>query len=85
MVSTLPLLLLFTRADGDTVLLLSITRLCEILYVNKGTLNTNHGVNGNTSAYVWGCVPTMLQGNLYRKDRGRTAKEKEIGPSFLAC
>ena len=39
----------------------------------------------NTSVIVWGCVPTMLQGNLYRKDCGCNAKEKEIGPLLLAC
>ena len=32
----------------------------------------------------WVSVPTILQGNLYRKDRGRTLHKKEIGPSFLA-
>ena len=36
----------------------------------------------NTSAYVWGCAPTMLQGKLYRKDRGRTAKRKGDRPLF---
>ena len=36
-------------------------------------------------AYAWSCILTMVHGNLYRKDRGHTAKGQEIGPSLLTC